>query len=1598
MSALLDQSMDWWLRLRHGGQLLNSVHLDDRREIGRLTRLPTPAPLPWNLPDRLRAAVTSLPHGEAASGEPLTILLDLMLEEVAGLKVGWLKGSKLGTDHGETLLDGTRIKPRRVWEGMQGETLHIFTTKVPRVGLHRGRRPVAQVIEYLRRKRTPLGLVTNGRQWRLIYADADTQAWVEWDTDEFFGGGQLSDSVPGFARLLSRRALERGEVAERSPLLAAIAETRSGQAKLSSELGERVRSAVEALLVSRRPVLEPAWDDLEPQAVYGAACHFVMRIVVTLFAEARGLLPLDNPVYHHGYGVTGLFESLDKVSDLRLRGRHSAWSRLLALFTLLHEGSPHPALNLPAYGGELFRPGQPKGDAVQRSLHLLEATASPPDDKVIHDLLRNLTRTTVRIRDGRAWRRVDEAVNFADLSSEYIGILYEGLLDYELHKAGDDAVLFLNLGDQPALPIARLEAMDDKAIKALVEKIKGSDGLVVAAEDEAPEEPFENEVQTTDEQSEPEADDLREAALQRAMTWASRAVKIGKLVKKAKGKDLATQQQRAADALIADLKLPGELYLVRWGGTRKGAGTFYTRPQLTMPTVRRTLEPLTHLGGKAKAPEDILKLKVVDPAMGSGSFLVATLRVLTRAIIDGAYDHDRVQSAGNRTRVEITTFADADRNFDFASDDPRFAAALTARVKRYVVEHCLYGVDIDRLAVELARVALWVETLDQRLPFTFLDHKLKAGNSLVGCWLDRFRDYPALAWVRESPDKTHKGVHHPKNTWHKALGAKKKDVKGELPRVILGQQAMGFAGGDDAQVRQDVKRIRSLFGRLRRIPAGQPAKRATIYRKQIEPDPALARLKQAFNTWCALWFWPLDDLDTAPMPRDFLAPSETTQARVKRLAREHRFFHWELEFPDVFHSQGSGFDAVVGNPPWEIQKPNSKEFFSNIDPLYRGYGKQEALDVQQELFAGHSHIEYDWLAYQADFKARGNFVRNAGNPYCGGTHVDGKWKGTFLGASKKGLEMRGKWARQRRKHKGFSDPEHPFMHQGSADLNTYKMFVEVGHALLAANGELGLIVPSGIYTDKGTGDLRRLLLERCRWRWLFGFENRRKVFDIDGRFKFCVLIAQKGGRTDSFRAAFMRHDLADWGEAAEAGFVLDYPAERVRAFSPKSLSVLEIRTEQDLEVLTKIYANSVLLGDDSPEGWGITYATEFHMTNDSKLFPPRGKWEKKGYRPDEYGRWVGPDGDVALPLYEGRMIGQFDFSEKGWVSGKGRSAVWRDIPWDAKVVAPQYLMAKSVFNEHIAPRPWKLLMMNIGSATNQRTMIASLGPEWPANHSLAVLSGAEPDNDLLLAAIVNSLVYDWALRLRVGGLNLSWFILEETPLPRVLDSGRGLVASLVHGEHPALARLAAKHALPRRAAITQAERLRIRAALDAIVAGALGLERASFRWLLRDCDHATYRLSTNDFTRTLDPKGFWRVDKGKPPELRHTVLSLVAFDDLQALIEAHAGDRDAGIKAFCDQNDGEGWMLPKTLRLADYGLGHDERAQEHQPVASALGPRFLDWQYAQTPDESWAECEQHARALTQGQPSYPTVATASPRVAKAPKPPTKQVTLGFDED
>ena len=1703
-----------WSQLRHTGLLLDGPRLHALADH-----------LPEHLSEwaehRLRQRATAFLGrlDDAASTADTSQFVAFVLDEVCGFDGAtgeWRRGSRVPASLGRRAVTGEIVKPRHVWNGPRGASLPVFLDDAKRIGIGRGRRVVSQVLGWLRAGGEHLALVTNGRDWQLVFAGLDYDASCRWDAEIWLEEGELAAQLTALRTLIQPVVWTPPEDGAASPLLQAIRDARKGQADLSTVLGERVREAVEILVRGHGEALKELADGengVTPADMYRAACRVAMRAVVVLFAESRELLPRGNPVYHGGYGLNGLVEQLERSDRSRdaLAEGYGAWPRVLALFRLVFEGSHHPDLPVHAYGGELFAPGRADAeDGVSRALHIFENACFADDvlpDRDVYRMLRLLTRTRARIQQGRSGIWVTVPVDFSDLSSEYIGIVYEGLLDYELKTApAGDPVAFLAVGDRPALPLSRLEEMDNRALKDLFERLKKTSsadnaGAPAAGEDGAARADEGETGPETGHADDPA--DARRTNRTRAERWARRAAAVAGLVRKARGR--LTPERRlahdrklgdAARRLVHQIVLPGEWYLARWGGTRKGSGSFYTRPGLAVPTVQRTLRPLAYNPPPGTSPEDaanvppaewiprlpeeILSLSVCDPACGSGSFALAALRFLTDALYTSLQHHGRIKAEGSKSLVWLLGMRNGDGDHERLSDEQipcppdhdDFERLLKARLRRYVVERCIYAVDLDPLAVELCRLSLWIETMDRDLPFGFLDHKVKCGNALVGAWFDQFQHYPAIAWKnREGGDKGHSnGVHFEKNARGEAIKAFRKDrLTPDMKQFLEGRTLFE----EDLMEKAAMAHADAIgvLDYMHELSIHDAAERADVYREELLGSPAWRSLKDAMDLWCACWFWPADEIEHAPLPTLFADPPEETRAVAREVAARHRFFHWELEFPDVFRETGAGFDTVVGNPPWDIAKPVSMEFFANIDPLYRSYGKQEALRKQTEYF-GDESIERAWLDYCSDFRARSNFVGRARNPF-GDPALDDKSQNRFIAIrSKRNEVVHARWRDARRGSIGYADLEHPFRHQGSADLNLYKLFLEIAHSLARQGGRIGFLVPSGLYSDHGTGALRSLFLERCRWEWLFGIENGAKIFPIHRSYKFNPVVIEKGGSTGAIRTAFMRRDVEEWASAE--GLATSYTRKQIERFSPKSRAILEIQSPRDLEILEKIYANSVLLGDDGPDGWGIKYATEFHMTGDSKLFPPRPKWEAKGYRPDEYSRWLkgdwrpigelwaelgvdpdrpepaeveledwlfdktaGPerreaearfvhghllkpgdvartdwavrcaqppydrlpvprvaippgiilsrDGktwvgeesieDVALPLYEGRMIGQFDFSEKGWVSGKGRAAVWRDIPWERKQIDPQFLMGTEDYYERVED-PWrpKVAHMAVGSATNKRTAIGAFICGAPGSHKAPMLYTSTVQPALAVTGIYNSLIYDYLMRARVVGLGIDYHVLEQNPLPRLTmpssvlasfsDIAQALCLSSPYFAHAALELWNDNSAtgppclVP--PVITHSERMRLRVILDAIIAIMFGLNYSDVKRVLTHCD-----LPRDDIAhRRLDPKGFWRIDRDRNPELRHTVLTLIAFQNLESKLGQSADGQDERIRQFVGAARGDGgWMLPETLRLADYGLGHDDDAHRHQLVASRLGPRFYDWQLAQTAEESWRERRLHARNL-----------------------------------
>ena len=1709
-----DDRFNWWSNLRHGGLLLDTPR--------RTALIPTdPDDLTAFDQDRLRRRLTQFKDDATAHrGE----FVSFVLEAICGFArpLGeWYRGADVKTQWSRKAITGESIRPRHLWIGKNGATLPVFVDDQHRLGVGKGRRIVSHVLGWLRQGKEQLAVITNGQEWRLVFAGLDYEAFCQWDVDSWFAEGRASPELNGLRALIAPALWTPAKEGEACPLLEAINNSRKGQADLSQILGERVRQAAELLIQAHTPALKEHIDGLASQDIYRAAVRMIMRLVVVLFAESReGLLVRDNPVFHTAYSLQGLREQLERISNYKLVSGVGAYPRILGLLQLIYQGSSHPALLVPAYGGELFAPGRADdADGMKRALHLFETAcfgehaAVVMTDFHVRQILELLTRTKVKIRQGRATLLVPAPVDFSSLDSEYIGILYEGLLDFELRCAvQDEPIVFLAVGNQPALPLTTLLAMDDRAIKNLLEKLKDTssgddeeeseDGERDDADETVDqEETAESEDETNEDESqvaeesegidpaaEPAADDPRFSLRQRAEEWALRACRVGSLVTRPRGRSTPETQMRyeralasKARQLVVKVVLPGEWYLVRWGGTRKGSGTFYTRPQLAIPTVHRTLRPLAYdpplgadgqpdFGAPAKSwtpkkPEDILRLKVCDPACGSGSFPLSALRFLTNALYESLVFHGRIHDHGGRAVLDLIYDETTHKTLSSEAlpcrpDDDDFEPRTLAILRRYVVERCIYGVDLDPLAVELCRLSLWIETMDRSLPLTF------------GAWFDQFMHYPVMAWEREGGDKNHSnGVHFPKEGWTKAIKAFKALVKPDLIAFIDGGRLIYSV--DLTTVRTGHDAAESALAEIHNLGIAQVEQRAARY-EALVASAEFQQLKAAFDLWCALWFWPADKLDHAPLPTQFAAGAIDDEAHqiAQHVSQLHRFFHWELEFPDVFNIASHGFDAVLGNPPWETLQPSSKEFFSAVDPLYRSYGKQEALAKQTEYFHRDANIERNWLTYKASFKAIGEWVKYAGFPFGDCVHTDNQGKdshdfnigdggrNSFATSQRRHI----RWKQKREESTGYADADHSFRHQGSGKAYTFKMFAEHSHMLLADHGRLGLIVPSGLYSDDGCGQLRALLINHCNWEWIFSFTNTQKnggkIFDIHPSYKFNPVIIAKGGQTKAIRTAFMRRDLADWEQGEK--FATDYSRAQVVQFSPNSRAILEIQSPRDLEVLTEIYANSVLLGGHQKHDWGIKFAQgDFNMTSDSKLFPSRTKWEEWGYRPDEYSRWIkGPwkpieqlydelrvvpltegerrlaqppydklpipradipagiilsreanawlredeipdvtftdasgralkttitneEGDeeeieitgpaISMPLYQGIMMNQLIANRAAF--GLQAATKWTLLDEFSPRISPKFAIGRVVAMNYTPGclNP-KYLLRTIARTTDTRTIIGTPAFGLPAGHSLLVLS--MPTSSLgiwSLGGFLSSFVYDWQMRKRIAGTNVSQFFLVESAVPSQAQAGAFLALTSVSAAAPSWnvadtwLRLKqsteglSRHALQRRWAIRHAKRIEAIVATNAIAFAILGVSSADVSTILADCDlpQETLRSSYRD----LDLVGFWRVDKKLLPEHRSTVLSLVAFHELQKNIAACGGDVAKGIEAFCDQNDGEGWMLPETLRLADYDLGHDERAKQQQPVRECFGPRLYDWQLAQTPEESWRECHLHARNL-----------------------------------
>ncbi|MDA9948430.1 hypothetical protein N9C16_03315, partial [Paracoccaceae bacterium] len=723
--------------------------------------------------------------------------------------------------------------------------------------------PSERMVTLLRRTGNVLGLVTNGEAWMLVHAPSGAVAsYTTWYARMF---GQARDTLRAFASLLGIHRFT-GPSVDALPSLFEL--SLEHQADVTEALGDQVAKAIEVLMRALDRADQDRNRDLlcdvAPSTLYEAGLTLMMRLVFILSAEERGLLLLGDPIYDSHYAISSLRSQLAGTDPAILERRNSAWSRMLATFRLVHDGVDHPDLRLPALGGSLFDPDRfpfLEGRKNGSDWHEDPADPLPIDDRTVLLLLE-----AIQVLKGRN-------LSYRALDVEQIGHVYEGLLDQTVGRV-EGITLQLKGSAKIGTPLIQLDALESALSKS-------SDDLLALLEERTERSP---------------------AALQNDVDAPPEKETAARLLTGCRGD--ATLRDRIlpyANLLAND---PWGLPLVHHAGAivivhgtdRRESGAHYTPKSLTEKIVTETLTPIVYRGPAEgwdrkdwalKTPAELLDLKICDPAMGSGAFLVQVCRWLSDRLVEAWAAEE---NKGLFVDAEGNVYGDIESISDPLDDDPEERAV---QARRLIAEKCLYGVDMNPLAVELAKLSLWLTTVANGRPFGFLDHNLRSGDSLLG-----INDLEQLIELDMKPS----------NSGQLRLFGRsiRKSVEEaivlrsrlrEIPvRDITNVQAMAWLDGQSRRILDLPKLVGDAF-----VGGVLANKKATDRKAWIETVAALSDDAAAENGDAAV---SLERMASENLAVD--APN----------GRPRRPFHWPLEFPEVFGRENGGFDAIVGNPPF----------------------------------------------------------------------------------------------------------------------------------------------------------------------------------------------------------------------------------------------------------------------------------------------------------------------------------------------------------------------------------------------------------------------------------------------------------------------------------------------------------------------------------------------------------------------------------------------------------------------------------------------------------------------------------------------------------
>ncbi len=724
--------------------------------------------------------------------------------------------------------------------------------------------PAERMVTLCRATGCRIGLVTNGERWMLVDAPVGAvTTFASWYARIW---GQEAVTLQSFVHLLGIRRFFVDE-SERLPAL--FDRSLRFQDEVTDALGEQVRRAVEVLIQALDKADQDRGRELlrgvKEAELYEAALTVMMRLVFLLSAEERGLLLLGNERYEANYALSTLRMQLRAESDEILERRWDAWSRLLALFRAVYGGIEHENLRMPALGGSLFDPdrfpfleGRVKGSHWRIDV----AKPLPIDNRTVLLLLEAIQQFQGR------------AMSYRTLDVEQIGYVYEGLLERTV-KRTSEVTLALDATKSAQSPWVRLAELESALIDGterlaeLIQERSGSSaGRVRNDLNRAVDDALSDRVLT---------------ACHGDTALRDRIKPFGHLVR--------------TDPWGYPLIYPVGAFIVTTGSDRRETGTHYTPKSLTEAIVAETLTPIAYVGpaqGTPRAdwvlrsPAELLDLKICDPAMGSGAFLVQACRWLADRLVEAwAQAEARGSTVGANGRV-----ADADANVEPL---PRDTEARIIVARRLIAERCLYGVDLNPLAVELAKLSIWLVTLAKDRPFGFLDHNLRCGDSLLG--IHRLEQLTQLSMSPSEQGQLRLFGHSVERAVREAV--KLRQRLREMPiRDIRDVEAMAHLDADARRRLEVPETIADAFIGDVFASGGNGAGMENVLASLT------VQAGQAID----------GDRDVLALMRRRSIAALSTDLPIDKPAR--RSFHWPLVFPEVFARERAGFDGIIGNPPF----------------------------------------------------------------------------------------------------------------------------------------------------------------------------------------------------------------------------------------------------------------------------------------------------------------------------------------------------------------------------------------------------------------------------------------------------------------------------------------------------------------------------------------------------------------------------------------------------------------------------------------------------------------------------------------------------------